>query len=111
MFVLIDAANSSATFEFAGKIAALKLGTLVGQATGGNQRGINGGAFFLLRLPGSGIEIDLPQISQFPKAGGKAPRADSGVAPHVVVPLRAEDVAAGRDATIEAVGKLILAGG
>ena len=39
--------------------------TLVGQTTGGNQRGINGGAFFFLRLPNTQIELDLPLIARF----------------------------------------------
>ena len=39
---------------------------LVGQPTGGNQRGITGGAFFFLRLPNSKIEVDVPLIGQYP---------------------------------------------
>ena len=46
MVVLVNAANSSATFQFAKLVKDNQLGTLVGQPTGGNQRGINGGAFF-----------------------------------------------------------------
>src|SRR5690349_1140584 len=40
---------------------------LDGQTTGGNQRSINGGAFFFLALPTSGIELDLPLIGRFPE--------------------------------------------
>ena len=43
VWVLVGAANSSATFEFAQAVQRNRLGTLVGQPTGGNQRGINGG--------------------------------------------------------------------
>ncbi len=46
VFVFIDAMNSSATLQFAQRVTQPHLATLVGQATGGNQRGINGGAFF-----------------------------------------------------------------
>lgn len=60
VIVLIDATNSSATFQFAQNIQAHHLGLLVGQPTGGSQRGINGVAFFFLRLPHSGIEMNLP---------------------------------------------------
>lgn len=66
VWVLVGAANSSATFEFAQAVQQNRLGTLVGQPTGGNQRGINGGAFFFLNLPGSGIELDVPLIGFFP---------------------------------------------
>ena len=59
VWVLVGADNSSATFEFAQVVQRNRLATLVGQPTGGNQRGINGGAFFFVRLPKSGIELDL----------------------------------------------------
>ena len=47
VFVLIDATNSSATFQFAQNIQRHHLGLLIGQPTGGSLRGINGGAFLL----------------------------------------------------------------
>jgi hypothetical protein len=95
--VLIDAQNSSATFQFAARIQALGLGRLFGQPTGGNQRGINGGAFFFLRLPGSGLEADLPLIGRFPRT----PKPDAGLTPDVRVDLTAEDIASGRDRVME----------
>lgn len=64
--VLVGPVNSSATFQFALTMQESKLGTLVGQPTGGNRRGINGGAFYFLRLPNSGIEVDLPLVALFP---------------------------------------------
>ncbi|MGI4826630.1 MAG: S41 family peptidase [Janthinobacterium lividum] len=66
VYVLTDASNSSATYGFERTIQTEHLGTLVGQPSGGNKRGTNGGAFFFLRLPRSGIEIDLPLIGYFP---------------------------------------------
>jgi C-terminal processing protease CtpA/Prc len=99
VFVLIDATNRSATFQFAQAIQKHKLGTLVGEPTGGSQRGINGGAFFFLRLPHSGIEMDLPLIGTFPATS--AP--DAGVAPDILVRTTAADVATGRDAGLLAV--------
>ncbi len=109
VFVLIDASNSSATFEFAQSIRQLGLATLVGQPTGGNQRGINGGAFFFLRLPRSGLEVDLPLIGRFSKIGTME-RPDAGIVPDVTVTPRAEDLARGVDAELEAVRRLITAG-
>lgn len=99
VWVLVGAANSSATFEFAQAIQQNHLGTLVGQPTGGNQRGINGGAFFFLRLPHSRLEVDLPLIGQFPD--GNPP--DAGLQPDVVVTPTVRDIAAGRDVEMEAV--------
>ncbi len=99
VWVLIGATNSSATFEFAQLVRKNELGTLVGQPTGGNQRGINGGAFFFLRLPRSGIEIDLPLIGLFPD--GDVP--DAGIEPDVTVDPTAADIASGRDVELDAV--------
>ncbi len=93
--VLIDASNSSATFQFAKAVASTGLGTLVGQTTGGNRRGINGGAYFFLRLPNSRIEIDLPIYAYFPPAGMNEP--DAGIEPDVVVTPTVEAIRDGVD--------------
>ena len=99
VWVLVGAANSSATFEFAQEVQKNRLGTLVGQPTGGNQRGINGGAFFFLRLPNSKIELDLPLIATFPDGD----RPDAGLEPEIKITPTVEDIALGRDAEMEAV--------
>lgn len=101
VWVLVDAANSSATFEFANQIKASGLATLAGQTTGGNRRGINGSAFFFLTLPNSGIELDLPLVAQFPESE----QPDAGVQPDVHVEITAADVASGRDALMDEVLK------
>lgn len=93
LFVLVDANNSSATFQFAHVVQRNKLGTLVGEPTGGNQRGINGGAFFFLRLPKSQIEMDLPLIGSFPDS----PQPNSGLTPDVLVTRTLQDIIDGRD--------------
>jgi hypothetical protein len=97
LVVLTDAANSSATFTFARRVKTSGAGKLVGEATGGNQRGINGGAFFFVRLPASGIEFDLPLIGTFPPVS--AP--DEGIEPDVKVETSALDIATGIDAPLE----------
>jgi hypothetical protein len=99
VWVLVNATNSSATFEFAQTVQQNRLATLVGQPTGGNQRGINGGAFFFLRLPHSGLELDLPLIGQFPD--GNVP--DAGLQPDILVVPTITDIASGRDSELEAV--------
>ncbi len=103
--VLCDASNSSATFGFAETVKDNGLATLLGTPTGGNRRGINGGAFFFLRLPESGIVVDLPLIASFPAM----PQPDAAIAPDVFVPTTAEDIRTGRDAQMEAATRLILA--
>lgn len=98
-FVLVGATNSSATFEFARMAKASGAATLVGQPTGGNLRGINGGAFFFLRLPKTGLELDLPLVGQFPAT----PQPDAGVVPDIAVDADIADIAAGRDVEMAAV--------
>ena len=103
VFVLIDAANSSATFQFAQIMQQNHLGTLIGQPTGGNLRGINGGAFFFLRLPKSGIELDLPLIGTFPTSA----QADRGLTPDIPVTTTIDDIVAGRDPELAKVRQLL----
>jgi hypothetical protein len=104
LFVLVDAANSSATFQFAQVVQQNSLGTLVGAPTGGNRRGINGGAFFFLHLPNSGIELDVPLIGAFPKM----PQPDAGLIPDVDAPVTAASIAADVDPALEAVKQLLV---
>ena len=102
VYVLMDASNSSATFQFAQIVQQNKLGTLVGRPSGGNQRGINGGAFFFLRLPKSHIEMDLPLIGSFPAS----PQNDAGLTPDVLVTPTLQDIIEGKDAEMAKVAAL-----
>lgn len=95
---LIGPTNSSATFQFADRARRSGAVRLFGETTGGNRRGINGGCFFFVRLPASGLEFDLPLIGYFPP--GLPP--DAGVAPDVHVAPTAADIAAGRDPALDA---------
>jgi hypothetical protein len=95
--VLTDSQNSSATFQFSRLVQDNALATLIGEPTGGNKRGINGGAFFFMRLPKSGIEVDIPLIGYFPKA----PQPDEGLTPDVFSAPTIDDTREGRDATLE----------
>lgn len=103
VYVLIGPVNSSATFQFAQLVKTNKLATLVGQTTGGSQRGINGGAFYFLKLPNSKIEVDLPLIGQFPVTS----MPDSGIMPDIYVRPSSKGIAAGRDAEIETIKALV----
>lgn len=103
VFVLVDASNSSATYNLASFLKRNRLATLVGQTTGGNRRGTTGGQIFFLTLPNSRIEMDLPLVGTFPLG----PQPDEGLRPDVYVAPRAEDVLGGRDAELETVRRLI----
>ena len=114
--VLIGATNSSATFQFAQVIKENKLAILVGQTTGGNQRGINGSAFFFVTLPNSKIEVDMPLVGNFVgkarPAGTEIPFADisdAGIDPDVKVTPSVDDIARGMDSELRA-AKAVLKG-
>lgn len=96
--VLVDASCSSATFHFAQAVREARLATLIGEPTGGNRRGINGGAFFFLRLPRTGLEVDLPLIGYFPASA----QPDAGLKPDRLVRTSRADLVAGRDRQREA---------
>ncbi|MCB0534763.1 MAG: hypothetical protein H6574_14420 [Lewinellaceae bacterium] len=103
VYLLTDASNSSATFYLAQLLQKNKLATLVGQPTGGSQRGINGGLIAFLRLPNSGIEVDIPVFGSFPLEEKPA----GGIVPDVVVEPNLDDVVSGIDTTLEKVFWLI----
>jgi hypothetical protein len=95
--ILSSPTNSSATFQFMSQMRRLKLAKIYGQVTGGNQKGINGGAFFFLRLPHSGLEIDLPLIGSYPSED----MPDSGLKPDIHIEPKIEDIGEGYDRVLE----------
>jgi Peptidase family S41 len=104
LVILTSAENSSATFQFANRARMAGFGTLIGEPTGGNRRGINGGSFFFVRLPQSGLEFDLPLIATYPDTA----QPDSGLLPDIEVLTTADDIARGRDRAIQAALQFIL---
>ena len=102
-FIIVDSSNASATFQFLDFVKTNKLARLVGQTTGGNRQGINGGNFFFLSLPNSRVEIDIPVYFQSPMKTQK----DVSVIPDVIVKKQLEDIGNKFDREIETVKKLI----
>lgn len=103
VYLLINAANSSATFYLAQLLQKNKLATLVGQPTGGSQRGTNGGLIAFLRLPNSGIEVDIPVFGSFPLEEKPA----RGIIPDVIVEPDVDDFFRETDTVLEKVLWLI----
>jgi hypothetical protein len=102
-FIIADSSNASATFQFLAYAQKNKLATIVGQTTGGNQQGINGGNYFFLSLPNSKIEIDIPVYFQAPMRMQK----DESVRPDVYLKPIPENVGKGLDMELLAVKLLI----
>jgi hypothetical protein len=95
--ILAEASNSSATFQFLQAVKGTGIATIVGGVSGGNRRGLNGGAFFFLRLPMTHLEVDLPIIGFFPDR----PQADAGIEPDLPIADAPEDIRTGRDRPME----------
>lgn len=104
LVILTSPQNSSATFRFSNLARTSGLARLVGEPTGGNRRGINGGRFFFARLPDSGLEFDLPLIGYFPATR----EPDAGLLPDVFVRADAADIAAARDPAMARARALLL---
>jgi hypothetical protein len=92
--LLVGPQNSSAGFLLARDAKASGAATLVGQLTGGNQRGLNGGQLAWINLPASGVGVDIPLVASF--THGDVP--DGGVVPDVLVAPRFVNLQAGVDA-------------
>lgn len=102
-FILISAENSSATFQFAKLVKESGAATLVGQATGGNLRGLNGGQLAWVVLPNSGVSVDIPLLA----ASYTASTPDASITPDIMIKPSFAASSAGRDLEMEAVGSLI----
>lgn len=102
-YVISDASNASAAFQFVRSVRDNNLGTIVGQKSGGNRQGINGGDYLFLRLPNSHFEIDIPLFYSAPPT----PQKDTPIIPDLIVRRRAGDIANGYDRELETVKKLI----
>ncbi len=98
---------SSAGFLIARNLQASGSATLIGQATGGNLRGLNGGELAWLVLPTSGVSVDIPLLGSF----SMTPQPDRGVLPDIAVHTRLEDVAAGVDPDMVAANRWLARSG
>jgi hypothetical protein len=102
-FVIADASNASATFSFLKFVKDNRLARIVGEESGGNLQGINGGNYYFLNLPNSRIEIDIPVYFFAPLTQQK----DSAVVPDYRIEPTAREIADGIDAEVNFISKLI----
>lgn len=103
IYLLTSSQNTSLAYYSALNFKRHDLGTSIGQETGGNMRGINGGQILFLRLPNSGIEIDLSIMGGF--VYGDQP--NHGVKPNIEVPQTLDQFKKGEDAEMNAAFDLI----
>lgn len=102
-FIIADASNASATFQFLDYVKENKLAKIAGQASGGNRQGINGGNYFFLYLPNSKIETDIPVYFQAPLKRQK----DESIIPDIYIKPIAADIGNGIDTEFEYLKQII----
>ncbi len=99
VWLLVGPENSSASFAFARLAQQSRAAILVGQPTGGNQRGLNGGQLAWVTLPHSGVAVDIPLLA----SRYEADTPDASLTPDILVRRSFALQAAGRDQEMEAV--------
>jgi C-terminal processing protease CtpA/Prc len=92
IYLITDAANSSATYYMARLMRYNQIGVLAGETTGGDMRGINGGQIIFFRMPNTGIEIDIPVYGTY-----YATNQSGGVIPDIIVKTTIADIKNGKD--------------
>jgi len=97
-FLLVGPENSSATFSLAQLAQQTGAATLVGQPTGGNLRGLNGGQLAWVTLPNSGVAVDIPLLAT--SYGAATP--DAGITPDILVRRSFNGQVENRDEEMEA---------
>jgi len=95
VFALIGPRMSSAGFLLARDLKATHAAMLIGEPTGGNRRGLNGGELAWLTLPYSGAAVDIPL-----QATVYDDQPDAGIEPDFFVPPTVEEVLKGEDAAM-----------
>lgn len=102
VWLLIGPENSSAAFSLAQLAKRADVATLVGQPTGGNLRGLNGGQLAWVTLPHSGVAVDIPLLA----TSYSADTPDAAITPDILVLRSFARQAAGRDEEMDAVRQL-----
>ncbi len=105
IYLLSSPTNSSATYMMVETFKKYELATVIGQTTGGNQKGVTAGAMFFMLLPNTKIEVDVPLIGTDLVAARNLP--DAGIEPNIYVKPSIYDVVKGIDTEMGAVKKII----
>lgn len=108
VYVLINGASFSVTSEFASVAHYLKRATFIGEETGGGYYGNNSGAFVIVTLPNSRLNIGIPMLAYY-TAVKDYPHNGHGVIPDYEVRPDIQDILNDKDVALEFTKKLIAA--
>jgi hypothetical protein len=107
-YILINGASFSVTSEFAAVAHYLKRATFIGEETGGGYYGNNSGAFVIVTLPNSRLNIGIPMLAYY-TAVKDYPYHDHGVIPDYEVKPDIQDILIDKDVALEFTKQLITA--
>ncbi|WP_438989090.1 S41 family peptidase [Polaribacter sp.] len=96
-FIFGGPSNVSATYTLLDKANTYGFATFIGQESGGNLQGINGGEYAFFKLPYSKMEVDIP-LKYFKPA---ISRPDSGVKPSVRIKKSQAEIEQNTDSFLE----------
>ena len=96
VMLLVGPVASSASHWLTQAAQAAGVATVVGEPTGGSLRGSTAAQLFFLRLPNSGLEVDVPLVATH--VAGVWPA--TGVIPQVPIAPSPADFVAGRDVAL-----------
>ncbi len=106
-YLITDAQNSSATHLMATYAKKINSIQIVGEETGGSQRGINAGSIFFLRLPHTKVEVDIGVISLVIPQDDESIGPDGGIKPDIPIQKAVEDITDGKDRVLNEILDLI----
>ncbi|GAB5564237.1 MAG: S41 family peptidase [Winogradskyella sp.] len=89
VFIFGNGTNVSATYTLLDKAKEFNFGKYIGDVSGGNLQGINGGEYAFFEMPYSKMEIDIPLKYFYPGVMN----TDSGVIPDVEIKYTQKDLA------------------
>jgi Peptidase family S41 len=109
IYFLTNGASASTTAEFSAVAHSNKLGVFIGEETGGNYTGGNGGQFISLALPDTKIQVGVPLL-YYDNAVNKPLLEGRGTIPDYFVPYNIKDVLTGTDTQLNFTFDLIKKG-
>lgn len=96
VYFLVNGGTGSAAAEFTAVAHSNKLGLFIGEETGGNYTGGNGGEFISFSLPKTNIQVGIPLL-YYHNAVNKPLQEGRGTIPDHYVPDNIEDILKGND--------------
>jgi len=97
LYLLTSPQNVSGAYYLSKIFRDCGAGTIIGQETGGNLNGVNGGSILFLKPPNSRINIDLPVMGLFSREA----QANSGLKPDIPVSPTVAAMQEKRDEVLE----------